>query len=86
MFGYSSDELIGQPMTIITPPAFRDVTAELYRRFLETGQGLRGEWDACTKTDVHDHTIQWHASGWQPTLSSHHFHRRCNRKKHRKTI
>ena len=49
MFGYSSDELIGQPMTIITPPAFRDVTAELYRRFLETGQGLRGEWDACTK-------------------------------------
>lgn len=62
MFGYREDELLGQPLTLINPPAYREVMAELYRRFIETGKGYRGEWDALSKqgrelTIIATHTL-----------------------------
>ena len=49
MFEYQPEELLGQPMTTINPPAYRDVMAELYRRFIDTGKAYRGEWEALSK-------------------------------------
>ncbi len=50
LFEYSAAELIGQPMSMVSPLPYRGVMNELYRRFIDSGMEFRGEWEVVTKS------------------------------------
>lgn len=49
LFEYSAAELIGKPMSMVSPAPYRGVMNELYRRFIDSGMEFRGEWEVNTK-------------------------------------
>lgn len=49
LYGYTAEELIGRPFTMIVPPEDRDRLAALHRSFIEEGVEIRGEWPVLLK-------------------------------------
>lgn len=48
-YGYSIDELIGQPFTKMLPPEMRERAGELHDEFIAGGSESPGEWDVIDK-------------------------------------
>jgi len=48
-YGYSSDELIGQPFTRMLPPEMRESASKLHDEFLAGGSESAGEWEVVDK-------------------------------------
>lgn len=51
-FGYSPDELLGRPFTLVVPLDQREALADLHRRFIDgdIDHELRGEWEVRLKS------------------------------------
>lgn len=49
LYGYTAEELIGRPFTMIVPPEDTDQLAALHRAFVDDGAEIRGEWPVLLK-------------------------------------
>lgn len=49
IYHYTSEELIGQPFTIVVPEANRQWADEMHDKFMQEGTEIRGEWQVMTK-------------------------------------
>jgi rsbT co-antagonist protein RsbR len=49
IYGYTSEELIGQPFTIVVPEENRQWANEMHDKFMQEGAEIRGEWHVVRK-------------------------------------
>jgi len=49
IYGYTSEELIGQPFTIVVPEENRQWANEMHDKFMHEGAEIRGEWHVVRK-------------------------------------
>lgn len=45
LYGYRSEQLVGQPFTVVCPPAQRTAMLQRHQAFLDEGQPMKGEFD-----------------------------------------
>ena len=57
IYGYSKQEMLGQPFTMVFQPDVRASILELHQRFLKSGGTLGGEWEALRQDGSITHII-----------------------------
>lgn len=50
IYGYTAQEMIGKPFTIIVPPEKKDFWMDLHRKYLDGYKEIRGEWEVRHKS------------------------------------
>ncbi len=50
IYGYSPEELIGKPFTIVVPPEKKDFWIDLHKKYLDGYKEIRGEWEVRHKS------------------------------------
>jgi len=50
IYGYTYDELIGKPFTVVVPPEYQEELEKLHDKFMDQEAELEGEWVVVTKS------------------------------------
>jgi PAS domain S-box-containing protein len=50
IYGYTAQEMIGKPFTIVVPPEKKDFWMDLHRKYLDGYKEIRGEWEVRHKS------------------------------------